>query len=140
MDSGAPATAGWVSTPSGWTVSWNAADAPFLDRYFSNTTMYPLPGVATMSVTEGGVSKTITPTVGVWTSTSGRTDIWVISPSGGTLAMTKAQLDAAVHSALPSATIYQVTALSVEVRDIYPTGCGGTAIAALTVGGPITAP
>ncbi len=140
IDSGAPAAAGWVSTPSGWTVSWTAADAPYLDEYFSTTTMYPLPGVATMSVSEGGVSKTIAPTIGVWTSSGGRADIWEISPSDGKLAVTKAQLDAAVHSALPSATTYHVTALSVEVRDVHSTGCGATAISTLTVGGSITTP
>ncbi|MEN0085118.1 MAG: hypothetical protein AAGC66_10150 [Leifsonia sp.] len=86
------------------------------------------------------MSKTIAPTVGVWSSTGGRTDIWEISPSAGKLAVTKAQLDAAVHSALPAATSYTVSALSVEVRDVFMTGCGGTAIAKLTVGGPITAP
>jgi hypothetical protein len=140
IDSGAPAAVGWVSTPSGWTVSWTGAEAPYLDEYFSTTTMYPLPGIATMSVSEGGVSKTIAPTIGVWTSSGGRADIWEISPSGGNLAVTKAQLDAAVHSALPSVTTYHVTALSVEVRDIYLTGCGATAISTLTVGGSITTP
>jgi hypothetical protein len=100
--------------------------------------MYPLPGIATMTVMENGVSKPISPTIGVWRSSDGRADIWEISPSGGMLAVTKAQLDMAVRSALPTVTKYHVTALSVEVRDVHLTGCGATAISTLTVGGSIT--
>lgn len=138
IDSGAPATAGWVSTSAGWTLNWIPAEASYLDGYFSTTTMYPLPAIATMTVIVDGVSKTIAPTIGVWTSADGRADIWEISPSSGTMVVTLAQLDAAVRSALPAVGAYNVTALSVEVRDIYLTGCGGTAIASLTVGGGIT--
>ncbi|WP_157411939.1 hypothetical protein [Agreia sp. Leaf283] len=148
-DSVAPETGDWSGTVSpveglqGLVQPWDADDSDAVESLVAATSMYPLPGIVTLTVVDYSTEADVAPvehTISVLRGVSPDEYVeWVtLSTVENTVFVPQQLIDAAVAEQLPEIDdSWYVTSVGIVVNSNYLDGCGGTGQATITLGGPI---
>jgi hypothetical protein len=148
-DSIAPDTGDWSGTTSpeegleGLVQSWDASETGAVEALVAATSMYPLPGIVTLTVVDYSTESDVAPvehTVSVVRGVSPDEYVeWVtLSTSEHTVFVPQDVIDAAVAEQLPDLDdSWYLSAVGIVVNSNYLDGCGGVKQATITLGGPI---
>jgi len=144
----APQTGDWAGTVSpveglqGLVQSWDASDSDAVESLVAATSMYPLPGIVTLTVVDYSTEPDVAPvehTISVLRGVSPDEYVeWVtLSTVEHTVFVPQQLIDAAVAEQLPEIDdSWYVTSVGIVVNSNYLDGCGGVKQATITLGGP----
>lgn len=148
-DSIAPETGDWSGTSSpeegleGLVQSWDASDTGAVETLVAATSMYPLPGIVTLTVVDYSTESEVAPVEHTFSVVRGVSPDeyveWVtLSTSENTVFVPQDVIDSAVAEQLPDLDdSWYVSAIGIVVNSNYLDGCGDVKQATITLGGPI---
>jgi hypothetical protein len=148
-DSIAPEAGDWSETTSpvegieGLVQSWDEADSRAVETLVAATSMYPLPGIVTLTIVENPTepdAAVVEHTVSVVRGVSPDEYVeWItLSTSEHTVFIPQAVIDTAVAEQLPDLDdSWSLSAVGIVVNSNYLDGCGGVKQATITLGGAV---